>query len=199
MPRVRLSREERKKSIRDVTVELITEKGFGNTSVQDIIDRTNISKGGFYHYYANKEELFKEILEDALQYRKTVLTDYRDKNKGMPRKELIVELLLDKILDYNRYKKMFVKLITEMSNDIKIMQLYNSLDNDLTEDFMDFFKKEGFDEFIKISNEEFGVIIISLIMVTTMFGYHDNEKLRDMLRDMFTAYFERIGLFGDEK
>ncbi len=196
MARIRLDREERKKQIRDVTVELITEKGFGKTSVQEIIDRASISKGGFYHYYSNKEELFKEILEDTMQYRKNLILDYRDQHKDMARRELVVELLLDKMLDYNRYKKMFVTLLNEMSNDAKLFQLYNELDEDFTHDFIEFCKREGFEEYIKISSEEFRLLITSIIMGATTFDALGDTSFRKFLKDIFLAYFDKIELFG---
>ncbi len=198
MTRLRLTREERKKRIRAVTVELINEKGFSNTSVQDIIDKAGISKGGFYHYYSNKEALFREILEDTVEYRKAVMLDYRNTHSDMPRSELLLEMLLDKILDYNNYKKMFVKLVSEMPNNPKLMALYEELDNSMVEDFVKFCKEEGFEEYIQISTEEFGIIVGSLMMGATTFGYLNDERLRALLKDIFSAYFEKIGLFGGE-
>ncbi len=198
MGRIRLDREERKKQIRDVTVELITEKGFGKTSVQDIINSASISKGCFYHYYSNKEELFKEILDDTMQYRKNLILDYIAKHKDMQRRELVVELLLDKMLDYNHYKKMFVKLLTEMTNDEKLFKLYNELDENLMKDFIVFCKEEGLNEYIKIASDEFNLLITSIIMGATTFGYLGNDKLKDLLREIFFAYFDKIDLFGGE-
>ncbi|MGD6740049.1 TetR/AcrR family transcriptional regulator [Photobacterium leiognathi subsp. mandapamensis] len=37
--------------------ELILEKGLANTSPQDVLDRANLGKGSFYHYFAGKEDL----------------------------------------------------------------------------------------------------------------------------------------------
>ncbi len=198
MTRLRLSREERKKCIRSVALELIIDKGFANTSVQDIINKVGISKGGFYHYYNNKEQLFKEILEDTIEHRKVKMIDYRNSNKDMTRSELLLEILLDKILDYNNYKKMFVKLVVEMPNNPKLIELYNDLDNNLVEDFVKFCREEGFEEYIQLTNDEFGVVVSSLMMGATTFGYLNDEKLRALLKDIFSAYFEKIGLFGGE-
>ncbi len=198
MKRTRMERATRKRQIKEATVALVIEKGFNNTSVQDIIDRVSLSKGGFYHYYHNKEALFKEILEDSVQLRKDIILDYRDKNSQLPYETLVVELLLNKILDRNIYKKMFAQLILDMTNNPKLFALYNQVNLDLTEDLANFFVKEGFVEYLKLNSDAFGVLITSLMVGVTIFDYHDNQELRVMLKDMMEAYFDKINLFGGE-
>ncbi len=43
-----------------------TEHGFEQTSLNRIIAGVGISKSSFYHYFANKTELFEQILQQAL-------------------------------------------------------------------------------------------------------------------------------------
>src|SRR6516225_9421695 len=42
------------------------ERGFQAVRVDDIVRRAQISHGTFYLYFANKEDLFKALLRDAL-------------------------------------------------------------------------------------------------------------------------------------
>jgi len=49
--------------ILSVTEQLIEEKGCRQTTMQDIIDRTGLSKGAIYHYVTGKDELFGLILK----------------------------------------------------------------------------------------------------------------------------------------
>lgn len=53
----------RKRQVIQSSLELFTEKGFQNTSIQDILQRANISKGTFYNYFSSKNECFMAILE----------------------------------------------------------------------------------------------------------------------------------------
>lgn len=41
---------------------LFLAKGYDATSVQDILDDLHISKGGFYHYFATKEDVLKQVV-----------------------------------------------------------------------------------------------------------------------------------------
>ncbi|MEG0383729.1 MAG: TetR/AcrR family transcriptional regulator [Solibacillus sp.] len=53
----------RKKQVIDSALQLFIEKGFHNTSIQEILDRAKISKGTFYNYFSSKNECFMAILE----------------------------------------------------------------------------------------------------------------------------------------
>lgn len=53
--------ELRKDSIIKTAEKLFFEKGYGETSIQDILDALSISKGGFYHYFDSKNALLEEI------------------------------------------------------------------------------------------------------------------------------------------
>lgn len=53
--------EESRARIVDAAEKLFAQKGYGATSVQDILDALGISKGGFYHYFDTKMELLTEV------------------------------------------------------------------------------------------------------------------------------------------
>lgn len=53
--------ELRRDAILKTAEELFFEKGYEETSIQDILDALSISKGGFYHYFDSKSALLEEI------------------------------------------------------------------------------------------------------------------------------------------
>jgi AcrR family transcriptional regulator len=59
-------------SLRDQIVNaaltLFLEKGYQTTTIQDIIDAAKCSKGGFYHYFASKEDLLYLIHDTFITY-----------------------------------------------------------------------------------------------------------------------------------
>ena len=55
----------RKKLVAEHALALFVENGVANTSIQDIIKRSGISKGTFYNYFSSKTECIEEILEQA--------------------------------------------------------------------------------------------------------------------------------------
>lgn len=54
---------ERKRHVILTAQQLFKDKGFANTSLQDIINQSNISKGTFYNYFSSKNEFLIAILE----------------------------------------------------------------------------------------------------------------------------------------
>lgn len=56
---IRVKREE---EIFEAAEKLFFQKGYENTSMEDIINGTNLSKGGVYYYFKNKEDLCLKLL-----------------------------------------------------------------------------------------------------------------------------------------
>ncbi|WP_274307654.1 TetR/AcrR family transcriptional regulator [Solibacillus daqui] len=55
----------RKRQVLETALQLFIEKGFHNTSIQDILSKSMISKGTFYNYFSSKNECFMAILEQV--------------------------------------------------------------------------------------------------------------------------------------
>ncbi len=60
---IKKTREERIKEILDIATEVFLEKGFQNTTMEDIIKVTTLSKGGFYYYFKSTSDIFFAILD----------------------------------------------------------------------------------------------------------------------------------------
>ena len=49
-------------------MELLTEQGFTNTGLDQILKKVNVPKGSFYHYFENKEAFGYVVLENYSEY-----------------------------------------------------------------------------------------------------------------------------------
>jgi AcrR family transcriptional regulator len=56
---------DRKQHVMDQAHQLFIEKGFQNTSIQEILDYSGISKGTFYNYFSSKNELIMDIFKST--------------------------------------------------------------------------------------------------------------------------------------
>ena len=70
-PRGRPSRwEERRKEVVDVSARLFAERGYRNTSIDDLVEATGLQRGGLYHYIDSKQHLLllthEELIEPLL-------------------------------------------------------------------------------------------------------------------------------------
>lgn len=50
----------------DASVRLFAKKGFELTTVQEIVDEADLTKGAFYHHFTSKDEVLLEIHEDFI-------------------------------------------------------------------------------------------------------------------------------------
>ncbi len=66
-----------KEKIIHESLKLFSLKGFFSTSINDILEAANTSKGGFYNHFSGKDDLFFHVLDEAR-------TIWREKNlKGL--------------------------------------------------------------------------------------------------------------------
>ena len=56
---------ETRQAIIAAAAEIFEQRGYGNTSLSDVIERANVTKGAFYYHFATKEDLAAAIIEQA--------------------------------------------------------------------------------------------------------------------------------------
>lgn len=61
MPRIVRHPELRRAELLDHSLRLFLERGFANTSLNDVIAASGVSKGAFYHYFSSKEALLEAL------------------------------------------------------------------------------------------------------------------------------------------
>jgi AcrR family transcriptional regulator len=66
LPRFQNLDEPRRRSILAAAAEEFGERGFAGASYNRIIERAGISKGAMYYYFADKDDLFRTVLDAAL-------------------------------------------------------------------------------------------------------------------------------------
>ena len=64
--------EVRRLEIMNAAMQLFMEKGYTNTTTQDIVDKVNISRGLLYYHFKNKEDILYCLVE---QYSEKLLKD----------------------------------------------------------------------------------------------------------------------------
>jgi TetR/AcrR family transcriptional regulator, transcriptional repressor for nem operon len=87
-----------KEKITHESLKLFSLKGFLGTSIHDILEAANTSKGGFYNHFSSKEDLFFQVLDEARKI-------WREKNlKGLDKIENPIEEIKQLLKNYkDRY------------------------------------------------------------------------------------------------
>jgi AcrR family transcriptional regulator len=90
-------KEERKRSILDAAKKIFKKKGYEAFVMQDVIDAVDLSRGGVYSYFSNKEDLFLSILESMNEAYEKELNEFA-------KKPSIWEALKDEFEGYKNMK-----------------------------------------------------------------------------------------------
>ena len=77
--------------ILDTASRLFFQKGYDQTTLQDIIDATKLSKGAIYHHFASKEAILIAVVDRIGDFNSAILAEIRDK-KGLTGAEKLREL-----------------------------------------------------------------------------------------------------------
>lgn len=76
-----MSKQTRKQEFLDAALDLFREKGYEETTVNDIINKLNASKGGFYHYFKSKEEVLEAVAQHHIEEEITITQEIAADNK----------------------------------------------------------------------------------------------------------------------
>src|SRR5438094_7917910 len=79
----------------DAAVELFAIQGYDGTSVNQVITKAGVAKGGFYHHFASKEALLYEVYGDLIARQLAAMDDILGRNlaPGDTLRELIADLV----------------------------------------------------------------------------------------------------------
>lgn len=101
---------EKKKRILEESVKLFAKKGYYSTSIQEIVNQSQVSKGAFYLYFSSKEELVIELIEyyNALILEKvsTIRSENIDPRIKLQRQ---VQMIIDLVSEHREYVLMTVR------------------------------------------------------------------------------------------
>ncbi len=194
----RLSKENRKSEILEAAREVFLEKGFSKTTMEDVIARTTLSKGGVYHYYSNTHEMIIDLCMEGNRYRMDIMSDHLKEFGTDPRRvtdpEMIADLITDKVLDDNPLMDLYVMLLGELKYDPELRELFGTIVAKSKKELTEFFSKnvvaEGIDDsgFFLLTD-----IINAFILGANNLGAAERfRENREVIREMMKAAIVNI-------
>lgn len=115
--------EETKKKIIEGAEILFTENGYDSTTVQDICNKAEISKGAFFYHFPTKEFLFLEILDKYLSELDKRMNEIEKKSKNTLRAMEEMVIILEEIFITSEGKfTIFLEFLRKASKETEIMK-----------------------------------------------------------------------------
>ena len=73
------------------TLQLFCIKGYYNTSINDILEATGLTKGGLYGHFSSKEEIWYAVYDEALAiWRQVIFKDIQSNSSPLERIETLI-------------------------------------------------------------------------------------------------------------
>lgn len=120
------TKKERKEEIMEAAKAVFLAKGFEKTTMEDIIAKTSLSKGGFYHYYSNTTDILHDLMIQGIDYRINIIqqtagsaSDWDD--------ETLINMLLDKVLDESDLMSLYVIYLQASQKNPALRNLFQEL------------------------------------------------------------------------
>lgn len=115
--------KDKKNELIMISERLFMEKGYEETSVDDILKASGLSKGGFYHYFKSKDEVLTEsinnIIEKLLEQIEPVIDD---KNINALEK---LKLFLKKKSEFQNLNREYAKYLSMLiKSDFTLYKYY---------------------------------------------------------------------------
>lgn len=106
--------------ILSAAIEVFHEKGFSNTSIQDIANRAGIGKGTIYEYFKSKEELFiNSIKFDIMSIVSRIKASNSAEDEFFVRMSTHINVIQDVLLNnVGRLEFFFIRNVSSVSPDI---------------------------------------------------------------------------------
>ena len=88
--------EQRKKQILSAALQVLSEKGYEQSRMDDIVDQSELSKGAIYWYYKSKEEVYLSLVDYWFsQYSAGVIEAMQEKKLASAKLKALFDFFLD--------------------------------------------------------------------------------------------------------
>ena len=161
--------EKRKLEILEAAKKCFLEKGFQNTTMEDVIEKVSLSKGGVYYHYGSTYEMIYDFMKLGIKYR-------GEKNKTIDTSKLttldaITEMMMERIYDENEFKSIYAIFLKLQNEDKRLCEMFENLKETNTEILLSAFPPD--DKLSSIFEDEFLVTFVN----TLILGYESlNQK-----------------------
>ncbi|MDR3629123.1 MAG: TetR/AcrR family transcriptional regulator [Desulfocapsaceae bacterium] len=107
-----------KQKIIDESLQLFSVKGFYNTSLRDIMEAVNLTKGGLYGHFESKDDIWDATYDEAVKiWKRIVLKDTRSIHDPVKRIQKTLENELEVYLGGNVFEGgcIFLNMLVELA------------------------------------------------------------------------------------
>ncbi len=130
----RMLYEKRKEEIKKVAARVFVKLGFSNTTMEDLVRETGLSKGGFYYYYKNTTDIIYDLMVDGINYRNDIIKESLNTEKEVSI-EFLAREMTKKVIDNTTLTGVYVEFLLAKKRNEKLNEVYKKLEYKTIESF----------------------------------------------------------------
>lgn len=130
----RMLYEKRKEEIKKVAARVFVKLGFSNTTMEDLVKETGLSKGGFYYYYKNTTDIIYDLMIDGINYRNDIIKESLNIEKEVSI-EFLAREMTKKVIDNTTLTGVYVEFLLAKKRNEKLNEVYKKLEYKTIEAF----------------------------------------------------------------
>lgn len=130
----RMLYEKRKEEIKKVAARVFVKLGFSNTTMEDLVKETGLSKGGFYYYYKNTTDIIYDLMVDGINYRNDIIKESLNTEKEVSI-EFLAREMTKKVIDNTTLTGVYVEFLLAKKRNEKLNEVYKKLEYKTIESF----------------------------------------------------------------
>ena len=187
---------ERKAELIKAAEELFKEKGFENTSVDDIIKRVGVAKGLFYYYFSSKEDMIDILTQRMLNEIESSVVAVIEM-KGVSATERFVELLKSQ-RDVGMRSETVIKYFSVTRNKSLHLEL-ERLAHEILVPAFEVIIKQGIEEGVFDTKYPFETShMLNMMIHAAMFNLRNDPDLENIKRSLEVVQYLTEKLLGME-
>lgn len=187
---------EKKNAIKQAAVTLISEKGYHNTSSNEIAKVAGISIGTFYSYFSDKKALYEELVADLYDGMLTGTPELEFSETTSVREA--VRTYVELVLKGHEYMTAFQREISSLSIQYEEFRLLEEKSRSQISSVLFTIMSENI-EVIRITDFKTGSLVIKNMLESVIHEYafyendYDRERVIDELTDAICRYCIKPG------
>jgi AcrR family transcriptional regulator len=188
-----------RQKIIEKSLKLFCVKGYYNTSINDILQATGLTKGGLYGHFASKEDLWYAVYEEALRiWRKIVFQGIQSSANPLERIRTLIENDIKNKLGSHVFEGgcFFHSMLVELSGQSpdmsrRLMQGFNKL-AELIRAWLEQADQQGLLKAGLNYNEIANTIIIALNGAAALYAASRDPSLLDCTTSQLHFYIQQL-------
>ncbi|RHW35008.1 TetR/AcrR family transcriptional regulator [Lysinibacillus yapensis] len=197
-------RQERKRQLIEITLELFATKGYENTKISEIVSKAGVSQGTFYWYFESKESICLEVLEEGkLKILEAISQGFRTTKVDVKDSERSTISIFTHIFQFAEKNPFLMQIILKGIHSQRALQeKVDAIKTDMEKSFANNIKQAQDLNMIEenIDPAMQSIFIMSLLEgVLSRWLFSSNETLQQKtLKQIIseTVHFEFFGIFG---